>query len=97
MAHTVLDSTGQLTRDEIAARSDMMHTISLAYISGVGNDAVAERMEEWDRLVDGLKIADGLGMLLHQAAPGFEKWFGVQPKVTSQLRNMIIVDMEAAK
>lgn len=50
-----------------------------------------------DAKAHGLKIADGLGMLLHQAAPGFEKWFGVQPKVTSQLRNMIIADMEAAK
>lgn len=42
----------------------------------------------------GLKIADGLGMLLHQAAPGFEKWFGVRPRVTNELRAMIIADME---
>jgi shikimate dehydrogenase len=45
----------------------------------------------------GLKIADGLGMLLHQAAPGFEKWFGVLPTVNSQLRNAIIADMAASK
>ena len=25
---------------------------------------------------------DGLGMLLHQAVPGFERWFGVRPEVT---------------
>jgi shikimate dehydrogenase len=34
----------------------------------------------------GLAIADGLGMLLHQAVPGFEKWFGVRPTVDEELR-----------
>ena len=29
---------------------------------------------------------DGLGMLLHQAAPGFRRWFGVDPEVTPALR-----------
>ncbi|MCD2182725.1 shikimate dehydrogenase [Rhizobium sp. GN54] len=43
----------------------------------------------------GLKTVDGLGMLLHQAAPGFEKWFGAWPKVDEDLRNRIIADMEA--
>lgn len=42
----------------------------------------------------GLQIADGLGMLLHQAAPGFEKWFGVRPAVTEELRTLVIADME---
>ena len=47
-----------------------------------------------DAKAHGLAIADGLGMLLHQAAPGFEKWFGVRPQVTKELRAMIIADME---
>jgi len=38
----------------------------------------------------GLPIVDGLGMLLHQAVPGFEKWFGIRPDVTSQLRNKVL-------
>lgn len=42
----------------------------------------------------GMRIADGLGMLLHQAVPGFEKWFGRRPSVTSELRALIIEDME---
>ncbi|MEW9806169.1 shikimate dehydrogenase [Mesorhizobium marinum] len=42
----------------------------------------------------GLKTVDGLGMLLHQAVPGFERWFGRRPEVTDQLRAMIVADME---
>ncbi len=43
----------------------------------------------------GLRAVDGLGMLLNQAAPGFEKWFGVLPAVTEDLRDMIVQDMAA--
>lgn len=43
----------------------------------------------------GLAIVDGLGMLLHQAAPGFEKWFGKLPDVDDRLRALIVADMEA--
>ncbi len=42
----------------------------------------------------GFPIVDGLGMLLHQAKPGFEKWFGQSPEVDEELRNLIIADME---
>jgi shikimate dehydrogenase len=38
---------------------------------------------------------DGLGMLLHQAAPGFEKWFGLRPTVDAELRRRVLADMEA--
>jgi shikimate dehydrogenase len=34
----------------------------------------------------GSRAVDGLGMLLHQAVPGFERWFGVRPAVTPELR-----------
>lgn len=43
----------------------------------------------------GLATVDGLGMLLHQAVPGFEKWFGRRPMVNEELRNLVIADMEA--
>lgn len=33
---------------------------------------------------------NGLGMLLHQAVPAFEAWFGVRPRVTEALRNLVI-------
>lgn len=41
----------------------------------------------------GLRCVDGLGMLLHQAAPGFHKWFGIYPEVTPELRNAIVEDL----
>lgn len=41
----------------------------------------------------GLRTADGLGMLLHQAVPAFEKWFGQRPEVTGQLRTLIETDL----
>jgi len=44
----------------------------------------------------GLAIVDGLGMLLHQAVPGFERWFGVRPEVTDELRAMLVRDIEGA-
>jgi shikimate dehydrogenase len=34
----------------------------------------------------GNRIVDGLGMLLHQARPGFAAWFGREPEVTAELR-----------
>jgi shikimate dehydrogenase len=37
----------------------------------------------------GLRTADGLGMLLHQAVRGFELWFGQRPQVTAELRALV--------
>jgi len=42
-----------------------------------------------DATAHGLPIVDGLGMLLHQAVPGFEAWFGIRPTVTAALRARI--------
>jgi len=44
----------------------------------------------------GLKTADGLGMLLHQAVRGFELWFGQRPKVTAELRALVEADLTSA-
>jgi shikimate dehydrogenase len=44
----------------------------------------------------GYATADGLGMLLHQAVPGFEKWFGQRPTVDQTLRDLIVEDIKAA-
>jgi shikimate dehydrogenase len=41
----------------------------------------------------GLRTADGLGMLLHQAVRGFELWFGKKPEVTAELRALVEADL----
>ena len=41
----------------------------------------------------GLVAVDGLGMLLHQARPGFEAWFGVAPQVDQALRDVVAADI----
>jgi len=41
----------------------------------------------------GLRTADGLGMLLHQAVGGFALWFGKRPEVTPQLRALLEADL----
>ena len=40
----------------------------------------------------GNPTVDGLGMLLHQARPGFTAWFGVEPEVDDELRAHVLVD-----
>jgi len=42
----------------------------------------------------GLATVDGLGMLLHQAVPGFEGWFGVRPVVDQDLRKHVLATLE---
>jgi shikimate dehydrogenase len=44
----------------------------------------------------GNRVVDGLGMLLHQAVPGFERWFGVRPEVTAALRAHVAASLGAA-
>ena len=43
----------------------------------------------------GLRAAEGLGMLLHQAAPAFARWFGEQPVVTPTLRALVEAEVTA--
>ncbi|MEJ5217949.1 shikimate dehydrogenase [Cognatishimia sp. D5M38] len=38
----------------------------------------------------GCTTVDGLGMLLHQAVPGFERWFGPRPEVTDDVRKVML-------
>ena len=44
----------------------------------------------------GMQTVDGLGMLLHQAVAGFEKWFGVCPRVTPKLHAVIAENLQSS-
>jgi shikimate dehydrogenase len=41
----------------------------------------------------GMRAVEGLGMLLHQAVPGFHAWFGVEPQVDAELRRFVAADL----
>lgn len=45
----------------------------------------------------GNQVVDGLGMLLHQARPGFAAWFGTEPEVTPALRDFVFADIAGVK
>ncbi len=45
----------------------------------------------------GHQTVDGLGMLLHQARPAFAAWFGREPQVTAELRQIVLGDPGAEK
>jgi shikimate dehydrogenase len=44
-----------------------------------------------------LRIADGLGMLIRQAAPQFQLWFGKRPEITRELRSLLEQDLARAQ
>ena len=46
-----------------------------------------------DARARGCAAVDGLGMLLHQAVPGFEAWFGVRPTVDAVLRDKVLAEL----
>ena len=48
-----------------------------------------------DAAARGHKTIDGLGMLMHQAVPSFEAFFGVRPKVTPELRAALVKVLSA--
>ncbi len=68
-------------------------------LDGIGKDAVVTDLVytplETKLLLHarsiGCRTVDGLGMLLHQAAPGFERWFGLKPAVDEELRRAVLL------
>lgn len=44
---------------------------------------------------NGHRTVTGLGMLLHQGAVGFSRWFGITPQVTQELRDLLVADIRA--
>lgn len=84
---TSLGMTGQepLEMDLSAMRSDGV-VADIVYVPLETELLAAARAR-------GLACVDGLGMLLHQAVPGFERWFGVRPEVTPELRAHVMATL----
>jgi shikimate dehydrogenase len=85
---TSLGMVGQPALDlDLSAMPDWAVVVDAVYVplrTGLLAAAQARR----------LRTVDGLGMLLHQAVPGFARWFGVTPRVTPALRETIVADIE---
>jgi shikimate dehydrogenase len=84
----------------MAGNTDLIFDFSTANPSALVTDIVYVPLETGflkSARLAGLKTVDGLGMLLHQAVPGFEHWYGVRPHVTPELRNIIEADLFQAK
>jgi shikimate dehydrogenase len=47
-----------------------------------------------DAAARGNRVVEGLGMLLHQAVRGFSLWFGVTPRVTQELHDLVARDID---
>ena len=67
-------------------------------IESLSNQALVTDIVYAPLMTDLLKAAEslgygyvtGIGMLLHQARPAFEKWFGVMPDVTEELESLVL-------
>lgn len=84
---TKLGMTGQ---PELEIRLDALPTTATVY------DIVYTPLETAllaQARARGNRTVDGLGMLLFQAQPGFQAWFGVCPEVDNNLRNFILADV----
>ena len=88
---TTLGMTGQpaLTID-VGRLSDRAIVVELVYVPLVTPLLRAARAR-------GLRTADGLGMLMHQAVRGFRQWFGRKPDVTAELRALLEADLASSR
>ena len=88
---TTLGMAGQAAVD-----LDLAPLRSAAVVADIVYVPLATRLIEAAR-ARGLRAVGGLGMLLHQAAPGFERWFGARPTVTAELRALVEADIVGAR
>jgi len=88
-AATVVNTTalGMVGKPEFALSLDQINPGALV------NDLVYTPLETHflqAAAARGCRTVDGLGMLLHQAAPGFERWFGHRPEVDQATRDVVL-------
>jgi len=80
-----LEGEGEVSIDWPAAKPNAIAT-DLTYVP-----LTTPFLREANR--HGVRTVDGLGMLLHQAVPGFGRWFGVRPVVDDELRALVVADL----
>lgn len=88
-AATIVNSTslGMVGKPEFRVPLDALSPSSVVY------DLVYTPLETnllKEAATMGCAVVDGLGMLLHQAVPGFERWFGMRPEVDENTRQVML-------
>ncbi len=84
---TVLGMSGQQPLDLDLADLPSDATVNDIVYAPLETDLLARARQRGNRVVD------GLGMLLHQARPGFRAWFGVEPAVDDDLRQAVLAGL----
>lgn len=77
----------------MAGQADLELDLTRLPLQALVNDIVYTPLETpllAEARARGNRTVDGLGMLLHQARPGFHAWFGMNPEVTGDLRNRML-------
>lgn len=93
---TALDGAGLLvntTTQGMAGQPALDLPLRALPVSAVVNDIVYVPLETpllAEARARGNPVAGGIGMLLHQARPGFKAWFGVEPQVTAELTRFVL-------
>lgn len=93
---TALDGAGLLvntTTQGMAGQPPLDLRLDALPVSALVNDIVYAPLETpllAAAKARGNPVVDGIGMLLHQARPGFQAWFGVEPQVTADLTRFVL-------
>lgn len=88
-AHTIVNTTALGMTGQAPLNVTLQHAPANALVTDIVYEPLITPFLEQAR-ARGLRTVDGLGMLLHQAVPGFHHWFGVRPEVDGELRRAVL-------
>jgi len=83
-------SLGMTGKDELDIDISGMHKDSL--VTDIVYNPLETKLLKNAKVL-GYNVVDGIGMLLHQATPGFEGWFDKKPIVDQQLREKVVNEL----
>jgi len=88
-AATVINSTSLGMTGSVALRIPLDGLTKGTLVTDIVYSPLRTRLLE-EAEAAGCTVVDGLGMLLHQGVPGFERWFGVRPEVDDETRQAVL-------